>query len=104
MLSWSCPVVGLDGRRAAVPENLQSLTAASGQDSSPLERACTSLPCVFCVTCWQVQGSLNSWPDWRHELKCPTQSQTSHSKVCMRSMETKAKSQFSDNVFLRLEN
>lgn len=35
MLSWSCPVVALDERGAAVPESLQSLTAASGQDSSP---------------------------------------------------------------------
>lgn len=41
MLPWSCPVVALDGRRAAVPENLllQSLTARL---KSPADSLCSS--------------------------------------------------------------
>lgn len=63
MLPWSCPVVALDGRRAAVPENLLL------PGSRALQTACAPLHCEFCVTYCQGEGSLSSCPDWRHELQ-----------------------------------
>jgi len=50
MLLWSCPVVALDGRRMAVPENLLlwSLTAASRETQMPWRvLVCFFLVCVM---------------------------------------------------------
>lgn len=62
ILLWSCHVVALDGRRAAVPENLllQSLTAASNDSQMP----CGVFVCFFLVCfMWPIVRWREVWSE-----------------------------------------